>query len=290
MSNRPDFIVVAGLSGAGRSTVADTLEDLGWFVIDNLPPSLLPSAAELLTKPDSAVERLALVAGSHEYQEDLVSFLNELRESATRVRVLFLDAPTDVLLRRYDQTRRRHPLSANTSSVADAIARERELLEPIRREADVIIETADLIVHELKARVVEAFSDGDLEQLMQTTVMSFGFKHGAPIEADLVFDCRFLPNPHWIPELRSLTGLDEEVRNYVLGQESTTAFLEHMVPLLEFLIPSYVDEGKAYLTIAFGCTGGHHRSVALAEEFGRILTDNGHTLRTRHRDLESKEM
>ena len=290
MSNRPDFIVVAGLSGAGRSTVADTLEDLGWFVIDNLPPSLLPSAAELLTKPDSAVARLALVAGSHEYQEDLVSFLNELRESATRVRVLFLDAPTDVLLRRYDQTRRRHPLSANTSSVADAIARERELLEPIRREADVIIETGDLIVHELKARVVEAFSDGDLEQLMQTTVMSFGFKHGAPIEADLVFDCRFLPNPHWIPELRSLTGLDEEVRNYVLGQESTTAFLEHMVPLLEFLIPSYVDEGKAYLTIAFGCTGGHHRSVSLAEEFGRILTDNGHTLRTRHRDLESKEM
>ena len=290
MSNRPDFIVVAGLSGAGRSTVADTLEDLGWFVIDNLPPSLLPSAAELLTKPDSAVERLALVAGSHEYQEDLVSFLNELRESATRVRVLFLDAPTDVLLRRYDQTRRRHPLSANTSSVADAIARERELLEPIRREADVIIETGDLIVHELKARVVEAFSAGDLDQLMQPTVMSFGFKHGAPIEADLVFDCRFLPNPHWIPELRSLTGLDEEVRNYVLGQESTTAFLEHMVPLLEFLIPSYVDEGKAYLTIAFGCTGGHHRSVALAEEFGRILTDNGHTLRTRHRDLESKEM
>ena len=290
MSNRPDFTVVAGLSGAGRSTVADTLEDLGWFVIDNLPPSLLPSAAELLTKPDSAVERLALVAGSHEYQEDLVSFLNERRESATRVRVLFLDAPTDVLLRRYDQTRRRHPLSANTSSVADAIARERELLEPIRREADVIIETGDLIVHELKARVVEAFSDGDLEQLMQTTVMSFGFKHGAPIEADLVFDCRFLPNPHWIPELRSLTGLDEEVRNYVLGQESTTAFLEHMVPLLEFLIPSYVDEGKAYLTIAFGCTGGHHRSVSLAEEFGRILTDNGHTLRTRHRDLESKEM
>ena len=206
------------------------------------------------------------------------------------MRGLFLDAPTDVLLRRYDQTRRRHPLSANTSSVADAIARERELLEPIRREADVIIETGDLIVHELKARVVEAFSDGDLEQLMQTTVMSFGFKHGAPIEADLVFDCRFLPNPHWIPELRSLTGLDEEVRNYVLGQESTTAFLEHMVPLLEFLIPSYVDEGKAYLTIAFGCTGGHHRSVSLAEEFGRILTDNGHTLRTRHRDLESKEM
>ncbi|HJM22024.1 MAG TPA: RNase adapter RapZ [Acidimicrobiales bacterium] len=290
MGSQPDFIVVAGLSGAGRSTVADTLEDLGWFVIDNLPPSLLASAAELLTATDSSVERLALVAGSHEYQEDLLSFLQELRSSTTRVRVVFLDAPTDVLLRRYDQTRRRHPLDASTSSVTEAIAQERKLLEPIRDEADVVIETGDLIVHELKARVVEVFGDGDREQLMQTTIMSFGFKHGVPTEADLVFDCRFLPNPHWIPELRPLTGLDQEVRNYVVEQPSTVAFIGHLVPLLEFLIPSYVAEGKAYLTIAFGCTGGWHRSVAIAEEFGRILTESGHSLRTRHRDLESKEV
>ena len=290
MGSQPDFIVVAGLSGAGRSTVADTLEDLGWFVIDNLPPSLLASAAELLTATDSSVERLALVAGSHEYQEDLLSFLQELRSSTTRVRVVFLDAPTDVLLRRYDQTRRRHPLDASTSSVTEAIAQERKLLEPIRDEADVVIETGDLIVHELKARVVEVFGDGDREQLMQTTIMSFGFKHGVPTEADLVFDCRFLPNPHWIPELRPLTGLDQEVRNYVVEQPSTVAFIGHLVPLLEFLIPSYVAEGKAYLTIAFGCTGGWHRSVAIAEEFGRILAESGHSLRTRHRDLESKEV
>ena len=290
MGSQPDFIVVAGLSGAGRSTVADTLEDLGWFVIDNLPPSLLASAAELLTATDSSVERLALVAGSHEYQEDLLSFLQELRSSTTRVSVVFLDAPTDVLLRRYDQTRRRHPLDASTSSVTEAIAQERELLEPIRHEADVVIETGDLIVHELKARVVEVFGDGDREQLMQTTIMSFGFKHGVPPEADLVFDCRFLPNPHWIPELRPLTGLDQEVRNYVVEQPSTVAFIDHLVPLLEFLIPSYVAEGKAYLTIAFGCTGGWHRSVAIAEEFGRILAGSGHSLRTRHRDLESKEI
>jgi UPF0042 nucleotide-binding protein len=290
MTSRPDFIVVAGLSGAGRSTVADTLEDLGWFVIDNLPPSLLASAAELLTAADSSVERLALVAGSHEYQEDLLSFLSELRSSGARVRVLFLDAPTEVLLRRYDQTRRRHPLSASSSSVTDAIGRERELLEPIRREADVVIETGDLIVHELKARVVEAFSDADREQLMQTTVMSFGYKHGVPTEADLVFDCRFLPNPHWVPDLRPKTGLDQEVRNYVLEQPLTVSFIEHTLPLFEFLIPSYVEEGKAYLTIAFGCTGGRHRSVSIAEEFGQILTDGGHSLRTRHRDLESKEI
>ena len=289
MTSRPDFVVVTGLSGAGRSTAADTLEDLGWFVIDNLPPSLLASAAELLTASDSSVERLALVAGSHEYQEDLLSFLREFRSSGARVRVLFLDAPTEVLLRRYDQTRRRHPLSASSTSVTDAIARERELLEPIRREADFVIETGDLIVHELKARVVEAFSDGDSEQLMQTTIMSFGYKHGVPIEADLVFDCRFLPNPHWVPELRSRTGLDHEVRNYVLEQPLTLSFMEYMLPLFDFLIPSYVDEGKAYLTIAFGCTGGRHRSVSIAEEFGRILTESGHSLRTRHRDLESKE-
>jgi UPF0042 nucleotide-binding protein len=290
MTSRPDFIIVTGLSGAGRSTVADTLEDLGWFVIDNLPPSLLASAAELLTADDSSVERLALVAGSHEYQEDLLSFLSELRSSGARVRVLFLDAPTEVLLRRYDQTRRRHPLSAGSASVTDAISRERELLEPIRREADVVIETGDLIVHELKARVVEAFSDADREQLMQTTVMSFGYKHGVPIEADLVFDCRFLPNPHWVSDLRPKTGLDQEVRNYVLEQPLTVSFMEHTLPLFEFLIPSYVEEGKAYLTIAFGCTGGTHRSVSIAEEFGRILTKSGHSLRTRHRDLESKEI
>tara|TARA_B100001245_G_scaffold197209_1_gene156277 strand:- start:212 stop:1084 length:873 start_codon:yes stop_codon:yes gene_type:complete len=290
MTSRPDFIIVTGLSGAGRSTVADTLEDLGWFVIDNLPPSLLASAAELLTAADSSVERLALVAGSHEYQEDLLSFLSELRSSGARVRVLFLDAPTEVLLRRYDQTRRRHPLSAGSASVTDAIGRERELLEPIRREADVVIETGDLIVHELKARVVEAFSDADRKQLMQTTVMSFGYKHGVPTEADLVFDCRFLPNPHWVSDLRPKTGLDQEVRNYVLEQPLTVSFMEHTLPLFEFLIPSYVEEGKAYLTIAFGCTGGRHRSVSIAEEFGRILTNSGHSLRTRHRDLESKEI
>jgi len=290
MTSRPDFIIVTGLSGAGRSTVADTLEDLGWFVIDNLPPSLLASAAELLTAADSSVERLALVAGSHEYQEDLLSFLSELRSSGARVRVLFLDAPTEVLLRRYDQTRRRHPLSAGSASVTDAIGRERELLEPIRREADVVIETGDLIVHELKARVVEAFSDSDRKQLMQTTVMSFGYKHGVPTEADLVFDCRFLPNPHWVSDLRPKTGLDQEVRNYVLEQPLTVSFMEHTLPLFEFLIPSYVEEGKAYLTIAFGCTGGRHRSVSIAEEFGRILTNSGHSLRTRHRDIESKEI
>ena len=290
MTDSPNFVVVAGLSGAGRSTVADTLEDLGWLVIDNLPPSLLANAAEVLTPSDSLGKRIALVAGSHQHQEDLLSFLKDFHTPAARVNVIFLDARTEVLLRRYDQTRRRHPLSESSASVTEAIERERELLEPIRQAADLVIDTGDLIVHELKSRVVEVFSDVDNEQFMQTPVMSFGYKHGVPTEADLVIDCRFLPNPHWVPELRQRTGLEQDVRTYVLEQPLTTSFLEHTLPLFEFLIPSYVEEGKAYLTIAFGCTGGRHRSVVIAEEFGRILGESGHSLRTRHRDLESKEM
>jgi len=163
-------------------------------------------------------------------------------------------------------------------------------LDPIKQKADLVIDTGDLIVHELKSRVVEAFSEAGRNQLMQTTVMSFGYKHGIPIEADLVIDCRFLANPHWLPELRPRTGLDQEVRDYVLGESSTILFLERLLPLLDFLVPSYVEEGKAYLTIAFGCTGGRHRSVVVAEEIGRILTENGYAPRTRHRDLESKEI
>ena len=289
MTDSPNFVVVAGMSGAGRSTAADTLEDLGWLVIDNLPPSLLATAAEVLTPSDSLGKRIALVAGSHQHQEDLLSFLENFGTSTARVNVIFLDAPTEVLLRRYDQTRRRHPLSASSASVTEAIERERKLLEPIRQAADLVIDTGDLIVHELKSRVVEVFSDADDEQFMQTTVMSFGYKHGVPTEADLVIDCRFLPNPHWVPELRPRTGLEQDVRAYVLEQPLTASFLEHTLPLFEFLIPSYIDEGKAYLTIAFGCTGGRHRSVVIAEEFGRILGESGHRLRTRHRDLEAKE-
>ena len=163
------------------------------------------------------------------------------------------------------------------------------MLEPIKQKADLVIDTSDLIVHELKSQVVEAFSEAGREQLMQTTVLSFGYKHGIPTEADLVIDCRFLPNPYWVPDLRPLTGLDHEVREYVLAQPLTVTFLARLMPLLDFLLPSYVDEGKAYLTIAFGCTGGRHRSVAIAEEIGRVLNENGHALRTRHRDLESKE-
>ena len=282
MATQPEFVVVTGMSGAGRSTVANTLEDLGWFVIDNLPPSLIPGVAELAGAPGSAIERLALVVGTHQYQEDLVPAITELRDSGARVRVIFLDASSDVLIRRYDDTRRRHPLDGANETVLEAIEGERALLEPVRFEADMVIDTGDLIVHELKARIVDAFTDVDRDRLMRTTVMSFGYKHGVPRDADLVFDCRFLPNPHWVAELRPKTGLDDPV----LEKPATTEFMERLMPLLDTLLPSYVNEGKAYLTIAMGCTGGRHRSVALAEEVSGLLRARGHEIRTRHRDID----
>ena len=286
MATQPEFVVVTGMSGAGRSTVANTLEDLGWFVIDNLPPSLIPGVAELAGAPGSAIERLALVVGTHQYQEDLVPAITELRDSGARVRVIFLDASSDVLIRRYDDTRRRHPLDGANETVLEAIEGERALLEPVRFEADMVIDTGDLIVHELKARIVDAFTDVDRDRLMRTTVMSFGYKHGVPRDADLVFDCRFLPNPHWVAELRPKTGLDDPVREYVLEKPATTELMERLMPLLDTLLPSYVNEGKAYLTIAMGCTGGRHRSVALAEEVSGLLRARGHEIRTRHRDID----
>ncbi len=287
MAGQPEIVVVAGLSGAGRSTAANTLEDLGWFVIDNLPPSLIAGVADLAQVPGSAIGKLALVVGTHRYHEDLMPAIEELRQSGARVHLVFLEASTDVLVRRFDDTRRRHPLGDGAVSVIDAIERERALLGPVKVAADMVIDTDGLIVHDLKSRIVDAFTDVERDQLMRTTVTSFGYKNGVPRDADLVLDCRFLPNPHWVPELRPLTGLDERVRDYVLEQAATADFLERLLPLLDMLLPAYVGEGKAYLTIALGCTGGRHRSVAMAEEVSSVLRERGHDIRTRHRDVGS---
>ena len=267
--------------------MANTLEDLGWFVIDNLPPSLIAGVADLAQVPGSAIGKLALVVGTHRYHEDLMPAIEELRQSGGRVHLVFLEASTDVLVRRFDDTRRRHPLGDGAASVIDAIERERTLLGPVKVAADMVIDTDGLIVHDLKSRIVDAFTDVERDQLMRTTVTSFGYKNGVPRDADLVLDCRFLPNPHWLPELRPLTGLDERVRDYVLEQAATADFLERLLPLLDMLLPAYVGEGKAYLTIALGCTGGRHRSVAMAEEVSRVLRERGHDIRTRHRDVGS---
>jgi RNase adapter protein RapZ len=286
-SGMSEFVVITGMSGAGRSLAADAIEDLGWFVIDNLPPQLAPKVAELVQAPGSQVQRIALVVVTGAYQDEVLPMLAWLRSAGARVRIVFLDAATDTLVRRYESTRRRHPLSGGGTQehLVAAIERERELLDPVRAEADVVVDTSELNVHELRQRMQGLFSAEAAEPTMQTTVLSFGYKHGLPLDADMVIDCRFLPNPHWVDELRPLTGLDERVRDYVLGQPAAQQFLENLEGMLVQLLPAYVAEGKAYLTIALGCTGGRHRSVTIAEEVARLLRKHGMPAGVLHRDI-----
>jgi UPF0042 nucleotide-binding protein len=281
-----DFLIITGLSGAGRSQAGATFEDQGWFVIDNMPTALITKVGELVAAPGSETERVALVVGRSSGQlEDFAYAIGQLRSTGARVKVLFLEASDEVLLRRFEGTRRRHPLTAGGEGVIEGIGNERELLEPIREAADVIIDTSDLNVHQLRERLLELFTHPEAET-MQIQVVSFGFKHGVPIDADTVFDCRFLPNPHWIDELRPLTGLDQPVREYVLDQPATTEFLNRVDDLLKLVLPAYVTEGKSYLTIGIGCTGGRHRSVVLAEELTRRITGLGFVPLVHHRDID----
>ena len=279
-----DFVVITGLSGAGRSTAADVLEDLGWFVIDNMPVSLMPKVAELALQPASSTDRVAFVAGWNTAPAELNPMLDDLRRGGSRVRMLFLDAATDVLIRRYESSRRRHPASRG-ELLGEAIEQERALIEPLRSAADVVVDTSDLNVHQLRDRVTELFADDESTTGMQVTVESFGFKHGLPPDVDMVFDCRFLPNPHWVEELRPQTGTDGPVRDYVLGSDLSAAFLERVEGLLDVLLPAFEAEGKAYLTLAFGCTGGRHRSVAVSEEVARRLRERGLAPGVVHRDI-----
>ncbi len=281
-----EFVIITGLSGAGRSQAADALEDLGWFVIDNLPSELIPKVVELVRSPGSATPRVALVVGAGAHHADLLPGLGAMRSSGARVRQLYLDASTEVLVRRYESTRRRHPLLASGEGLADAIERERALLEPVKAEADVVVDTTAFNVHELHSRILGLFGEERTDVGMQTRIVSFGYKHGLPVDVDVVLDCRFLPNPHWVEELRPLTGRDEPVRRYVLDQAATAAFLEHLDGLLALLLPAYVAEGKAYLTLAFGCTGGRHRSVAIAEAVAGLLRERGVEPTVVHRDVD----
>jgi UPF0042 nucleotide-binding protein len=281
-----DFVVITGLSGAGRSQAADILEDLGFFVIDNLPPALIPKVAELAQVPGASIAKVVLVVGTGPYHTEVLPALSALRKQGLHLRIAFLEARTDVLVRRYESTRRRHPLATKELSLAEAIEQERDLLQPVKAEADVVIDTSDLNVHQLRSRVFDLFAAEAPAGGMQTTITSFGYKHGLPLDTDLVIDCRFLPNPHWVDELRPLSGLDEPVRDYVLGQPITDEFLEHLDAMLALLLPAYVAEGKSYLTIAFGCTGGRHRSVAIAEAVTAALREKGFDLRVAHRDVD----
>ena len=281
------LVVVAGMSGAGRSTAGAALEDAGWFVIDNLPLSLISKVVELGSQ--GSIDKLALVLGYPSNNDffQLVELIDELKAAPIDVQMIFLEARDDVLISRFEGTKRRHPIVAE--GLAPAIALERVSLEKVRDLADVIVETSALSVHDLRARVLELADPTALRQRLQVRVTSFGYKYGIPLDADLVFDARFLPNPYWYSQLRSKSGLDQEVREFVLAQPDTTPFLEHLWPLVEFLLPRFVAEGKSYLNVTVGCTGGRHRSVVIAELAARRITQAGFSVQTSHRDLERTE-
>jgi len=253
-------------------------------VIDNVPAALIPKLAELLADPGSTHDRAALVVRTGDYEEEIRPALDALRSASQRVRVLFLDAATDVLVRRYENTRRRHPVGG--SSLADSIDLERQQLEPLKAEADVVVDTSDLNVHQLRAWIVELFAADAADSRLQVSVVSFGYKHGVPLDVDMVFDSRFLPNPHWVDELRPLTGRDASVRDYVLSQPEAREFLERLDRLFELLVPAFVREGKSYLRIAVGCTGGRHRSVVIAEELAGSLRQHELDPTVLHRDVD----
>jgi UPF0042 nucleotide-binding protein len=281
-----DILVITGLSGAGRSNAADDLEDIGWFVVDNLPVTLIDKIVELGSASGAAgtgFQRLALVVGPTADQTAVIDEIRRLRVSGHRVRVLFLDASTPELVKRYGSTRRKHPLD-DGGGITLAIEHERGLLEPVKAEADLVVDTTSLTVHQLKARIADSFTGDTGDAGMQIALTSFGFKHGIPIDVDLVMDVRFLPNPHWVDDLRPLTGHDEPVRRYVMDQPATAEFLTRFEHLLELLVPAYASEGKSYLSIAIGCTGGRHRSVAITEEIANWFRRSGHQPRVTHRD------
>lgn len=275
-------VLITGLSGAGRSAAAAVLEDLGFYVIDNLPTSLLPTIVDLAAQPGSEIEGLALVSGRN--HADLLPSVARMRAGGNDVTLVFLDSQTPALVQRYDATRRRHPFADEADGLLEAIEVERGLLEPIKSQADLVIDTTELNVHQLKEKLVAAFEDANREHL-QIAIESFGFKNGVPLDADIVMDVRFLPNPHWDEALRPLTGHDPRVRDYVLEQEATGIFLGHLETLLVDLLPRYKAEGRSYLTIAIGCTGGRHRAVAITEELSRRFAEHGVVARTSHRDV-----
>lgn len=280
---RLEVTIITGLSGAGRSEAADVLEDLGYFVIDNLPAPLIAKVAELAGGQGGHDYAFVVDVRSGHFLDTLGAALDELRRLGARTRVLFLEAGDDALVRRFEGTRRKHPLG--TDRVLDGIRREREMLEEVKARADVVVDTSDLTVHDLADRLREIFA-GASRAALQVNVVSFGFKHGLPLDVDTVFDCRFLPNPHWVDELRPLTGLSSPVREYVMEQPATREFLDELDRLLGLLLPAYVKEGKSYLSIGIGCTGGHHRSVVLAEQIAAITKRHGFPASVHHRDVD----
>lgn len=283
--NRQEILIVTGMSGAGRSTVANALEDLGWYVVDNLPLQMLKTLADMADRSGGALPRIVAVVDirGRDLFADVQETVDELRDGAT-VRVVFLDATDDILVRRYEAVRRPHPLQAE-GTLLDGIRLERERLHELRASADVVIDTSRYNVHDLSTATRELFSDEDTPGL-QLSVLSFGFKYGVPTDVDLMVDMRFLPNPFWEPELRALTGVDPEVKDFVLSREGAEEFLSNYVAALQPVLAGYQRENKRHVSLAVGCTGGKHRSVAMARELAdRLASLPGVSVSLRHRDL-----
>ena len=281
-----ELLVLTGMSGAGRSTVAHALEDLGWYVVDNLPPALLPQLADQTLDNHTSLAVVVDVRGG-KFFDELSNSLDALKKLSVPFRLLFLDATDQALVQRFESTRRPHPLQGQ-DRIVDGISRERAKLEELRAQADVVIDSSNLNVHQLEKRTSEIFAAGMLPSL-RVNVLSFGYKYGIPVDADLVLDCRFIPNPHWIPELRPLNGLDAPVSKKVLSSEGVADFVASYVSVVRQMIPGYFREGKKYVTIAIGCTGGKHRSVAIAEEIAKQLATSSSDLEisahATHRDV-----
>ena len=276
-----DIVIITGMSGAGRSTAANALEDLGWFVVDNLPPALLPTMLDLADR--ASLTRVAAIVDvrSRAFSTDLKSAISSLAARGVSPQVVFLEASDGALVRRFENVRRPHPMQG-TGTITDGIAAERELLREVRGDSDMVLDTSALNVHELRSRMHACFG-GDSVTRLRLNIVSFGYKYGLPVDADLVADCRFLPNPHWVPSLRPLSGCDAAVRDYVLSQPAATEFLDAYLAVLEVSLAGFEREGRRYVTLAVGCTGGKHRSVAIAEQIAARL--GGRDVTVSHRDL-----
>ena len=282
-----EFIVITGLSGAGKSNVIRALEDIGFYCVDNMPPALLPTFGELIRQSGGKLSRVAIVTDVRggSLFDDLFEALVELKNSGVNYKILFLNADDEVLIRRYKETRRKHPLTGDgDSSIADAVSKERALLETLRERADYVIDTSYISIAQLKEQVSKLFLE-DTTSTITVTCLSFGFKYGSPGEADLVFDVRCLPNPYYVDELRHMTGLDEPVKRYVMDNKPAKGFVSRLYHMIDYMLPLYHDEGKAQLIIAIGCTGGKHRSVTLAEELYKHLEGKGWRAGVNHRDI-----
>ena len=283
--NSKEILILTGMSGAGRSTVAHALEDLGWYVVDNLPPSLLPALVSKGTGSDGKEYAVVVDVRGGRFFDELKQALEELKKNGFIYRLVFLDATDQALVQRFESTRRPHPLQ-DSDRIVDGIAREREKLDDLRAQCDITIDTSNLNVHQLEKRIGEIFGGGKI-QGVRINVLSFGYKYGIPVDSDLVLDCRFIPNPHWIPELRALTGLTAQVSEKVLRNTGVEEFVKNYVALVASMIPGYMHEGKKYLTISVGCTGGKHRSVAITQEISKQLNalNIGLSAYPTHRDV-----